>query len=374
MPSQAARAECERPTVFDLDDEMMNTVRGMPERLIREDECPPEVAALGPLRPPLPSMPPNSTYIGGWFPTESPESPPQVVVAGICQGRGSIEEKQLWLDSGPTVEVVCQLDAAARLAESYPGCEFQISIVDQEYANIVSDSTKFTSRPEIELRLGAELQRWCCARYPTATVKRTGEAEGRARLYSIAAGGALAKLYPEGVPQPYGNKGRVFWQEVQYLVSVAAFVDPVLTDGRRTLAIADHEQLRALAAAKQMAGDGMSALAVWPCPRLGWKAPRRKRDESSNRYAERLLFALKNDNRRMYRGSALTEQLFQGFSEEQVAERMNAIDVCPSTVDEIHTFVTGERVPVSATMLDVARSIADALRRFRDSRDPRNCS
>ena len=161
-----------------------------------------------------------------------------------------------------------------------------------------------------ELEVGAMLETWCRSRYPKAEVMRTSAPGPRARLYGMIASGALARLYPQGVPYPYGNHGRVFWQEIQYLISVAAFAESASNDGQRTLAIADHEQLRALAAARQVAPENLALFALWPCPRLGWVPPRIKTDETSTRYAERLLSAVKNEKRRMYRAPGPHEILY----------------------------------------------------------------
>jgi hypothetical protein len=295
--------------------------------------------------------------IGGWY---EGEVAPEVVVTGICQGGGSLQEKTCWLESGPSVETVCNLDAAARIAGSYSDCELHIWIVDQEYANIIADREKFTSRPDVELEVGAMLDAWCRSRYPTAKVRRTSEAESRSRLYGAMANGALAQLYPQGVPRPYGNQGRIFWQEVQYLISVAAFADPVVSEGRRTVAVADHEQLRALAAAKHVARDALAAFALWPCPRLGWRPPRMRAREDSTRYAERFLFAIKNERRRMYRAPGPHEILYVNLTKDQVVERCKAIDVSSTTVAEVCTFLTG-KTPSAVEVAEAGSAVHSAL-------------
>jgi hypothetical protein len=347
----------ERLSVFDLDLAMLKVIRTSTNRLLREEHCPDEVRSRGALESLDPQLENCGAAIGSWIGSGSPE----LVVVGICQGSGQAPEKQYWLASGPSIEAVCNIDAAYAMASGIPGCGLQIWIVDQEYANIVADSEKFSSCAKLEIAVGESLATWCQNRYPRADVCRTSNPDIRARLYSFLTRGELASLYPRGVTAPYGNHGQIFWQELQYMVTVALFAITAITESRHVMAVADHEQLRALAAAKLLAGDKFSACALWPCPRLGWIPPQRKPDESSTRYAGRFLNAIKKNKRRMYRGSGPMETLFYENSRSDVMERMKQISPCLSTVNELLRFLGYPGSCESDDPAEAGNSLTEAL-------------
>lgn len=347
-------------TVFELDSVMMNTIRGAPARLIREDKIPPEVAKFGSLVRVSTEIERQCPAIGGWL---DHSSPPSVVVTGICQGSGKTEEKKQWLERGPSLETAANIHAAHRLAASFPECKLEIWIVDQEYANIMVDKERYSSTPSDELKVGKLLERWCQERFPKAEIFRTSDPSMRGPLYATLSNGGAAGLYPTGVPEPYGNKGTLFWQEMQYLASVAVFMHTQQTKNCHVLAIADHEQLRALAAAKRLGGVDLSTIALWPSPRLGWIPPKPRADESATRYAERYLYSIKSMKRRMYRADSIMEILYCGLKLDEVHERFAENRVCRSTACELLRFMGMDQASADLCCEDPTDSVFNYLNR-----------
>lgn len=320
--------------VFEFDQETRRTVCGSPHRLLRESNIPCEVANQGKLAIPPDVITENSAAVGWW--TDGDE-PIDLVVTGICQGRGTAEDKQNWLAYGPSVETVCNLDAAYAIATRVVQCPLEIWIVDQEYANLV-ESAKFSSNSQAELDLGFKLEEWCQDRYGGSKIYRTSNAAVRSTLYATLTNSSFARLYPDGVPNPYNNSGNIFWQEIQYLASVAVFCHSSITKSMRVLAIADHEQLRVMAAARILSGGAVTSLALWPCPRLGWVQMSRRLHESSTRFAERFMRKQKECDRRMYRGSSSLESMYLDMPVAEIDRRIEAFNIDTATIDELLRF------------------------------------
>lgn len=334
---------CGAVSVFDFDDAMRNRIRGEPYRLIREEEAPQEVVDLGRLVSPPPLVEGLGPIIGS-----SPGGPDKadVIVVGICQGRARPTDKRCWLDMGPTVEAVCIIDFAYRLSRK-AACPLEIWIPDQEYAYSVVDS-RLQSDPTTELKVGASLETWCWSRYPDALVRRTSDLAVRADLYSLIADPRLARLYPTGVPSPYNSTGRVFWQELQFLATIAVFLRAVLREGKRVWAVADHEQLRPMAGAWCLVRERVKIISLWPCPRIRWQPPS-LRNSDSTRYAERFLTRLKEGNRRMFRGAGPEDMLFATMNHDEIARHLTFKTdepICEDTLRELLRYL-GEDVDTS---------------------------
>jgi hypothetical protein len=188
------------------------------------------------------------------------------VITGICLGPLE-EDKRRWLRGGPTVEAVCGLDYAARLAR-LAGARLLVWIVDAEYANTAAASASPGEASEgLDEALGAAVEAFVYARYPDANVRRTVDVATRAELYGRLSARDVAAAYPRGVAAPNGARQPTLWQELQFLVCVATMILP----GPRSLVVVDSDQLRALAAAH--ARTGVSGLVYLPVPQLGWRAP-----------------------------------------------------------------------------------------------------
>lgn len=188
------------------------------------------------------------------------DGPVEWVVTGVCLGT-TTDDKRRWIRGGPTVEVVCGLDLAARIAD-FVGARLLVWIVDAEYAN-----TTATGDAELDAAMGAAVEAFVYSRYPAAQVRRTLDPVVRGELYARVATPDFAFAYPRGVAAPNGVQRATLWQEAQYLACVGSML---VADGR-SLVVVDCDQLRALAAAHAL--TGVAGLVYMPMPQLGWNGP-----------------------------------------------------------------------------------------------------
>jgi hypothetical protein len=259
---------------------------------------------------------------------------------------------------GPTVEAVCILDFAFRVAQRWK-CPLEIWILDQEYAFSVVDP-RLDSDPETELLVGASLALWCQSRYPSASVRQTSNMGVRADLYSIVTNVDVAKLYGTGVPKPYNSSGRVFWQELQFFATLAVFLRPAIRERKRVWAVADHEQLRPMAAAWGLADNQMRIITLWPCPRLRWEPPSR-RNYGLMGYTEKFLAQTKAGSRRMFHGVSPEDMLFFNMTTSQIDRCLSSTvggPIYADTLIEILRYLGGL---VEADQLQSKSNAIDAL-------------
>lgn len=207
---------------------------------------------------------PGEVPVGALAPLDGPYD---TVVTGICLG-SSTEDKQRWVRGGPTVETVCGVDHAARIAAA-TGAALTIWVVDQEYLNVAQDRMPSDDGEPLDLIVGAAVEQYLFARYPAAQVLRTSNPHVRAELYARLSREDLARRYPRGVRAPNGVSGPTLWFELQFLSCVAT----MLLQPGRTLVVVDTDQLRAAHAANHL-DPRVNALLYLPVPQLGWTVSR----------------------------------------------------------------------------------------------------
>ncbi len=222
-----------------------------------EDRC---------LRQPLEDVPREISQCGAWV-GKSAGGPvrPEVVVAGVCQGKSS-EEKDHWLKWGPTIETICGLDSAAAVARHYR-CKLHLWIVSQEYANLAGPEKGDVAK---ELAIGDNCEDILAARYPGAAIFNTRHREHRGLAYAAASETVFSRIYPKGVRKPYGIESPSFWDQLDYSSCLGSMALPALA-GQRVWAILDHDQLRPAAGAISGFPGKIAAVYYWPVPNLAWR-------------------------------------------------------------------------------------------------------
>lgn len=280
------------------------------------------------LSAPLDQAPAEIQHLGAWVGKTSggPERP-DVVVAGVCQGK-SDEEKEHWLKWGPTIETICGLDFAAAVARHHRS-KLHLWIVSQEYANLAGPRESDVKR---ELAIGEKCASVLTARYPGATLFNTQNRAHRGWVYAAASETGFSRIYPHGVRKPYGIESPSFWDQLDYSSCLGSMVLPAL-DKLRVWAVVDHDQLRPASGAAGAFPKEITALYYWPVPNLAWN---RSHQKTSGDFFAWLRLA----PRRMHRHSDFKTKLHLFEPEDSLAAKAAKVRPShshdsPSSLDEI---------------------------------------
>jgi|GEM_PF-2227329 len=262
---------------------------------------------------PLENVSDDIRHLGAWVgKTQGGPLRPDVVVAGVCQGK-SIEEKNNWLKWGPTIETICGLDSASAIARYY-GCKLHLWIVSQEYANLAEHETGWVKK---ELEIGDKCHEILANRYPGATIFNTCNRDHRGLVYAAASETAFSKIYPTGVRKPYGIESPTFWDQLDYSSCLGSFVAPAL-DNLKVWAVVDHDQLRPASGAIAAFPDRITSVYYWPAPNLEWNRDRLRTSDCFFNH-------LRKAPRRMHRHSHHFAKVHLLESDDSLAQKEHSV-------------------------------------------------
>jgi hypothetical protein len=241
-----------------------------PERLLP----PVELDALGkneremlkkPLVGPPPGLPPAAAWLGFTGPSNYRLFSPSRVATGICFPEVATRSRwNDWVDRGPTLEFVCALETAKKVAEHY-GAEMIVLLADNELCRDAAILSKGVLDEAI--RLTDSCIKWLNKAYPNATLVATSSKEIRGDVLQLL---PEASLFPSGIVRPWGQLRRNFWNELDFLTNISLFAFVSKSASGDTLLLVDHDQYRAAMAAKKLIGDRLEIGSYWPLPGSEW--------------------------------------------------------------------------------------------------------
>ena len=302
---------------------------------------------------PLEIIPNGIAKLSAWVgKTSGGPQRPDVVVAGVCQGKTK-EEKKQWLKWGPTIETISGLDAAASVAQ-HCGCELHLWIVSQEYANLADQNADDL---DIELDIGGKCEELLAVRYPGASIFNTQNREHRGRVYAAASETIFSRIYPGGIRKPYGIDSPSFWDHLDFSSCLGSMVIPAL-EKRHVWAVVDHDQLRPVYGAVTAFPDEIAGIFYWPAPNLAWTTPRKKTG------AEYFAW-LRQCPRRMHRHSDHTKKLHLLEPNDSITDKARNSSFSARTFSEILSYLQKSPASPGATL-----DLSEGMETFRQQKYP----
>ena len=306
------------------------------------------------LEEPIGQVPDSVAHLGPWLGRIGESVPePECVVHGICQGKLG-EEKNLWIELGPSVEAVYGLDLAYEVARQH-SAELVLWIVDNEYRIYASSEG---GDPGIELEVGSALEAFIRQRYDYDKLKvlRTSDATTRGEVYALVTDVEVQTVLGTRVHRPFGLDGRNVWLQLEFLGTMACLMSPAMR-GKRTWAITDHHQIRPATLAGALAHQNLDSLFFWPLPGLDWKVAR---DEKGKALSCKPLLS-----RRMYASKTLTGKAFV-LDDANSLEHRGSLSGQPG-VEEVIDYLTHGSETAEADSLSLPDAIAIRRNRYANS-------